>query len=435
MPENPSISNKDMHATKKEQKNSTFWMYASLPGALASGPLSTLITLYILKIGGGILNVAYAITLSSAITIPAVFLWGYVTDLLNKRKVLIVLSYLFTSFLIFSLFFIKNVAGATLVYAAIAFVGAASGAPLNLLVMETGEKDRWAHNFSILQMISGIGSTVGLLVAWVVTGVSTLNVLLIVLAGSALISAVLAAKLIKDPKKLGTSISLYDGAQAFVYRLVAMPGMIIKIPNPENIRNIFKFHGFASNEKRFVLVFYLISFIFFFSSAIFNTEYAVSLNFGGFSESLIFFLMLISMVVQTSIFYYYDRFTKSINNMVVSSISLLGRGSGYIFVGLFFVFFRGIAFIAGNFIFYILASGIAYAIYYPTSYAMLFKTLAGKRKGSTMGVYSAVIGVGTLAGALVSGGLAVAYGFGMTFIIAGGMTMLASYMFRFLPGI
>lgn len=422
-----------MSWVKNDRKSGILWMFASLPANLATGPLSTLIVLYILQIGGNILSVAYAITLSSAITIPSVFLWGYLTDLLNRRKILIFFSYLFTSFLVFGLFFIKSVAGATLIYAAIAFVGAASAAPINLLVMETGEKDRWAHNFSILQMISGLGTTIGLLVAWAVTGVSTLDVLLLVLATSSLVSALLALKLIKDPKKLGTSASLYDGVHAFMYRLVAIPNMIIKIPNPENFKNLFKFHGFGSSEKKFVITFYIISFIFFFGSAIFNTEYPVGLKFGGVSESMVFFLMLISMVIQTLIFHYYDSFTKDLTNKVVSALSLFGRATGYIFVGIFFILFKGIALYAGNFIFYILASGVAYAVYYPTSYAMLFKTLAGKGKGSTMGIYSAVIGIGTLLGALVSGGLTVSYGFGFTFVVAGALMMVCSYMFRLLP--
>jgi hypothetical protein len=344
-----------------------------------------------------------------------------------------VLSYLLTSFLILGLFFIKSVAGATLIYAAIAFIGAASGAPINLLVMETVEKTKWAHNFSVLQMIVTIGSTIGLLASWVVTGVSTLSILLLVLTASSFVSALLAITLIRDPKTVGKSVSLYDSAQSFLYQLVAIPNMLIKIPNPENIKNFFRFHGFASVEKRFVLTFYLISFIFFFSSAIFNTEYPVGLNLGGVSGSLVFFLMLVSSAFQVVAFKYYDRFTKGLNSRFVSALSLLGRGSGYIIIGLFFVFFRGLALFGGNLVFYIISSGIAYAVYYPTSYAILFKTLAGKSKGSTMGIYSAVVGVGTLAGALFSGVLSVSYGFGATFVIAGGFMLLGGYMYKLLP--
>ena len=110
-------------------------------------------------------------------------------------------------------------------------------------------------------------------------------------------------------------------------------------------------------------------------------------------------------------------------------MSLLGRGLAYIFIGLFFLFLKGLALDAGNLVFFIIGSGVAYAVYYPTSYAILFKTLAGKSKGSTMGIYSAVVGVGTLAGALVSGVLSVSYGFGATFAIAGVFMLLGGYMF------
>ena len=165
-----------------ERKGGILWMLASLPANVAAGPLSLLVTLYILELGGGALNVAYAMTLSSAITIPSVFLWGYITDLLNRRRVFIVVSYLSTALLILSLFFVKSVFAVTIIYAAVAFTWAANGAPLNLLVMENAEENRWARNFSVLQTISGAGATLGYLIAWIVTGVSTLNMLLAILA-------------------------------------------------------------------------------------------------------------------------------------------------------------------------------------------------------------------------------------------------------------
>ncbi len=409
------------------------WMYASLPANLATGPMATLITLYILQLGGGVLDVAYAITLSSAVTIPAVFFWGYFTDLLNKRKLFVVLSYLLTSLLVISLFFEKDVAGVTFIYALMAFAAAAAVAPLNLLVMETGTENRWAHNFSVLQMLAGAGTTIGLVVAWIVTGVSTISYLLLVLFISSIVSALMAIKMIKEPKNVGMQVSLYEGSRSFMYRLVGIPNMIIRIPNLQHITNLFRFHGFRSVERRFVILFYVISFVFFLGTGIFNTEFPVGLKLGNMSESLIFFIILISTVVQTAVFHYYDSFARGHNTRVVSGLSLIGRGSGYLLVGLFFILFRGLAFYIGIPIFYVLAAGVAYAVYYTTSYSMLFRTLSGKGKGSTMGIYSAVIGVGSLSGALLSGGLVVEYGFGVTFIMAAALMFLCSYMFRILP--
>lgn len=418
-----------------ERKGGILWMLASLPANVAAGPLSLLVTLYILELGGGALNVAYAMTLSSAITIPSVFLWGYITDLLNRRRVFIVVSYLSTALLILSLFFVKSVFAVTIIYAAVAFTWAANGAPLNLLVMENAEENRWARNFSVLQTISGAGATLGYLIAWIVTGVSTLNMLLLVLASSALASSVMAAKLIEEPTAASIRTALQDGVHAFVYRIISIPNMLIRIPSPTNIKNLFKFKGFASIEKEFVLVFYLISFIFFFGSSIFNTEYPVGLKLSGMSEALIFFLSLLAMIVQVTIFYYYDKLTVNKNSKKIATLSLVGRGGAYAAMGLMFIFIRGLSFYVGNFIFYIFAIGVAYSIYYPTSYSILFKTLAGKKKGSSIGIYSAVIGLGTLSGALISGAMSVAFGFGITFVFAGGLMLLCGYMFRLLPKI
>lgn len=410
------------------------WMLPVLPANLAAGPLSTFIALYILQIGGGILNVAYTLTLASAIAIPSVFLWGYLTDILNRRKMLIVLSYLLTALLILSLFFIKNIYAVASIYAAITFVWSASGVPLNLLVMENQDKNEWAKNFSLLQTISGIGTTLGLLVSWIVTGVSTLNMLLVVLAAFAFLSAFLAARLISEPKISKMKMSLHDGIHSFMYRLVAIPNMLIRIPHPEAIKNLFRFKGLKSIQKNFVMVFYIISFVFFFGTAVFNTEYVVGLKLYGMSESIIFLLSLIGMVAQTTIFFYYGKLTKDHEEAAVAVSSLFGRGSSYLAMGVIFLFFtRGPIFYIGNFLFYMIAIGIAYALYYPTSYDMLFKTLDGRGKGSAMGLYGAIAGVGTLTGTFASGILSLDYGFGMTFIIAALLMYSCSYMFKILP--
>ena len=410
------------------------WMIPVLPANLAAGPLSTFIALYILKVGGNALSVAYTFTLASAIAIPSVFVWGYLTDLLNRRRSLIIFSYLFTAILILSLFFIKSIYAIALIYAAITFVWSASGVPLNLLVMDNQNRNEWAKDFSLLQMISGIGTTLGLLVSWVVTGVSTLNMLLIVLAAFALLSALLAARLIIEPTMSRIKIDLRDGIHSFMYRLVAIPNMLIRIPHPEVIKNFFKFKHLGSVEKNFIIFFYIVSFIFFFGTAVFNTEYTVGLKIYGMSESTIFLLGVMAMIAQTAIFYYYDKLTTGCNETAIAVASLFSRGASYLAIGILFLLFaQSPIFYLGNFIFYTFAIGVAYAIYYPASYNMLFKTLDGHKNGSAMGIYGAVAGGGTLIGTFTSGIFSVDYGFGMTFVIAALLMYSCSYLFKILP--
>ena len=300
--------------------------------------------------------------------------------------------------------------------------------------MDNQNKNEWAKDFSLLQMISGIGTTIGLLVSWIVTGVSTLSMLLIVLALFALLSALLAAKLIIEPKMSRIRIDLYEGVHSFMYRLVAIPNMLIRIPHPAGIKNFFKFRGLGSIERNFIIFFYVVSFIFFFGTAVFNTEYTVGLKIYGMTESTIFLIGLIAMAMQTIIFYYYDKLTKDRDGAAIAVAALFSRGASYLAIGVIFLFFvNGPVFYVSNFIFYTFAIGIAYAIYYPASYDMLFKTLGGHKKGSAMGVYGAIAGIGTLTGTFASGIFSVDYGFGMTFIIAALLMYSCSYLFKILP--
>ena len=69
-------------------------------------------------------------------------------------------------------------------------------------------------------------------------------------------------------------------------------------------------------------------------------------------------------------------------------------------------------------IFYPIAAGIAYSVYYTASNTMVFNSLRGGRQGSSLGVYSALVGVATLLGSLVSGLTSFFLGFSTTFIIA-----------------
>ncbi|MHB1830102.1 MAG: MFS transporter [Candidatus Micrarchaeaceae archaeon] len=405
-------------------------MLSIIPANIAYGPLSILITLYILKLGGGILDVSYAITLSGMISIPAVFLWGFVTDLVNKRKALIVFPYFLTGVLIAGLLFIKNIYGIIVLYAVISFVNAATGAPINLLIMENGKKSIWTHNFSLLQTLASLGATVGYVIAWIITGVASLGILIIVLAISSVVSAFIAQGTISDPGSLEKGVSINKSMNYFLYRLVGIPHMVVRIPNPMNIKKWFEFRNIASDKRGLVIAFYAISFIFFFGSSIFNTEYPVGLRLGGLTESAIFFIVFSTMVIQTLTFYYYDNFTRNLNIKAASWLALLLRGSSYVLIGVVFVGLKGFDFFTGNFLFYIMASGVAYAIYYPTSYAILFKTLGSKGRGSAIGIYSSLIGIGTFTGSLVSGGLAVTYGFGLTFVVGGVLMLACSIMYR-----
>ncbi|MCL4365296.1 MAG: MFS transporter [Candidatus Marsarchaeota archaeon] len=414
-------------------KNQFRWMYPYLVFSIAAGPLTTLIQLYILRVGGGVLDVSYAITFASAITIPAVFFWGIVTDFVDKRKAFLVLAYLITAILIASLLFITSVFGIIVIYTLIAFIGAATAAPLELLVMETVQKRRWSHNFSVLQALGSAGMVAGLVMAWIITGQSDLGLLIIALAIVAFASAGLAAGLMSEPRRAHKRLSLSGRIHLFVYRLIGLPHVLVRIPNPGDLKDAFGFGRRVKVKRNFVPMFYAASFIFFFGSSIFNTEYPVGLEFFNVSSSAIFFIMLFAMIIQSIVFWYYGRFAAHRKRYWVASASLFLRGIAYVAIGMMFIYLSGLLFEFSNLIIYSIAAGMAYAVYYTTAYSLFFNTLSAKGRGTAIGIYTAIAGIGTFTGALASGNAVIAHGFGDTFIIAGLFMFLGSYIFESLP--
>jgi MFS family permease len=182
-----------------EARKAVAWVDAILPFNIAIGPVSTLIQLLILNLHGTVIDVAFAIAFFSGVGIPAALLWGFVADRFQRRKKIIVLSYLVTAVILVSFLFASAGYHVSLLYAVFSFVTSASTTPLNLLIMETELKQKWAVAFAKFSMVTSVGQTAGLLlsVGWGLF--FSLNYLVIPLALLSLISAALAVLMIKEP--------------------------------------------------------------------------------------------------------------------------------------------------------------------------------------------------------------------------------------------
>ena len=59
---------------------------------------------------------------------------------------------------------------------------------------------------------------------------------------------------------------------------------------------------------------------------------------------------------------------------------------------------------------------------------MIFNSIRGNNHGSSLGVYSAIVGVSTTIGSIVSGIVSLYLGFHFTFILAGGLLGVAAFL-------
>jgi MFS family permease len=406
--------------------NRVAWINSVLPISIALGPVSTIIQLFILNMHGTVIEVGLAITLYNTISIPAAMFWGFATDRAHKRRLIIVLSYLATA-VVFGLFlFARTFYSISLLYALFSFATTASTTPLNLLIMETERKQKWASAFARLSMVSSIGNVIGLVLCLVWSLFFPLTYIVLALAILSLISAGLSVIMISEPKVVFERSIITLAKPSFFHRLQAIPYLFLRIPRPNDFKRVFR--GLKCELTRHVPLLYFSIFAFYLGTGIFNTSIVPSLQAKHASNLLIFLATTIAMVVQMVSFKFAGPYTEKKSPAKASISSLILRSLCYGLLGVSVYLVAGVWFLAPVLILYPLAAGFAYAIYFTASNTMVFNALGQNNQGSSLGVYSALVAVATMLGSLVSGFSSFYLGFYITFITAAACLAVSAWL-------
>ena len=378
------------------------------------------------------IDIGLAITLFNAVSIPSAILWGVVTDRYHKRNPILFLSYLLIAGTIGLLWLTTTIHGIEVLYAIISFFSAASATPLNLLIMETQPKSRWTSAFAKLSMASSVGVTLGLLlgVAW--GDFLPLNLIMIPLAVLSVASAVISFLTIPEPTVGFERVMIVLVRRSFYARLLALPILFLRIPRASDFKRLLK--GMKFELTREPLLLYLSIIAFYLSSGIFNTSLVPSYYQAKITNSEVFLILLAGMIVQTIAFNSIaPRVEKrSLKETAVSGLTL--RSICYVLLGISAYLFTGATYLGANLILYPLSGGIAYAAYYAASNVMVFNSLGADKHGSTLGVYSALVGFATMIGSFASGFISFYEGYYTTFIIAGLIMASAGVLTSMLHG-
>ncbi len=404
------------------------WVYSTFPISLATGPLGTLVTLYLIQLNGITLGTIYA-SLAAAVYngvgIPASIFWGFATDRIHRRRLLVLGSYAVVGLIMVSYYFDQTTAGTIARYSVISFVSVASATPLNLLIMETETKNRWAEAFARLSMVSGVGTVVGLVVGtvWTEAVPAQLTLLFVPLGFFGLVSAGLVMVMITEPQFVFEREVVAMRRPSFSSRLLADPLFFLGLPRVSDFRRVFR--GLHSSLTSYLPLFYISTILFYFSSGLFNTVFVPAMQKHLLSDDQVFAVILVGMVAQTLAFQLAGKYISERPLIATSVQGLVLRGLGYVLMGVSVLVFSGSAFFIPALVLYPLAAGLAFAFYYTSSNTMMFNTVHGKNAGSSLGVYSAVVGVASMIGALISGFISIYMGFYTTFIIAGALLFAA----------
>lgn len=406
------------------------WMYLVIPFNASTGPLSTLITLQIISLGGNAISVAYVISLSNAVLIPASMIWGFMADRLDRKKQILI-SFGGTALPLIFMPLANSIPLIALNYSLITFMSTASSTPFNLLVMESAEKKHWGQLFSRFSFLSSLGVLIGLIISTFLVTVLRIYEIEEILGLTVLVTLIAGLKILPKPIVTFERAAILHHKESFLARMTHLPMMFLHLPNLHNFK-MFSLKRLLRKPINYVPLLYIGIVIFYISSGIFNTVYPAGLYIKGLDKAEVLLVITVGMIFQILGFRFASNLLESRDERRLAYISLILRGSSYIILGLFAQLFLGIPILISGLIFYPLAAGIAFSIFYSSSTTLIFKIVGERRQGTGLGVYSTVVGLSMFLGSLLSGYISHYISYGIDFIIAGILLIFDSFLFRYL---
>jgi MFS family permease len=170
---------------------------------VAFGFLSVFFPLYVMLIGGSLIDLG-VISMSALLSaIIFSFLWGYLCDRLKRYKWAILLSFSSIAIILYVFTFTRSIALLTLLYVLLSIFHVAHEAPKNIIISETYEHEEWIQAFAFYEGFTEIGWFIGLLLGFLTPiynfDLKTMMLICSLLHLSAFISSIL---FVEDPPLL-----------------------------------------------------------------------------------------------------------------------------------------------------------------------------------------------------------------------------------------
>jgi len=384
------------------------WYYCYLPNGIANGATSLLIPLFAKNIGANVGQVGLIAAVASLASIPAFVLWGHLSDRMKRRKPFILLGFLGMALTLMLMAMCSTVGDFYLVNMLFGFLVAASAPVATVLMIETVSKDQWAKRIAAFSKIGGIGWVSGLVLGaiWLQMDLDNLTLgdemkaLFVIGALLALVSGIVAWKLIKEPadKIVKRPDHLHEHHFITVERLRYIPMRML---------HVLKIKGRAKEGHAFSksLYIYLICIFLLFSG--FTAFYAFFPIFlvdeMGMQSSAIFLVYIASQATSVA---FYTKVSGWVKEKGSKKTQLIASGARTVlFPSFLAVAIFNIDPVIALAMILVLHSlvGLCWAMI-NVSGSMIVSNLASSEiQGEAFGAYNAVQGFGSIAGPIAGG--------------------------------
>jgi MFS family permease len=166
----------------------------------AFGLLSVFVPLYVITLGGSLLDIGIMTSAALFAAIPASLFWGYICDRTRRYKLYILLSFISAAILLYLFTLTTSIGLFTVLYVAMSALHVAHEAPKNVLIAEHYSREEWEKSYAFYEGFTEIGWLLGLLLGFSVSTIGfNSNFILLLCSGLNLTACILSIFLVTDP--------------------------------------------------------------------------------------------------------------------------------------------------------------------------------------------------------------------------------------------
>ncbi|WP_048074034.1 MFS transporter [Ferroplasma acidarmanus] len=389
------------------------YVFSNLAAGLTT-PLIPLFIVFYLKSNVEFVGLVSAI--SSLASVPALIVWGNLSDKIKRRKIFIIIGFV-GSFLSLLLVLVVHTVSTYMSMLILFQIVAMASVPVStLLILENSDKSSWSNVMGKFNSYSAIGTVLGLGIGVLILtffsgmGRKLIPYLYIVAAWFYLVAGIISILVLKEPKteisrgKIGYLFALHaiERVRYFPTHLVHIPGKENKIKIPDHLK-----------------LYLITTLILMMGFQLFFIPYPVFvIDRMNASENDIYIMYLLNSLFSAATFIPAGRYINYIGSNRMLSISTSIRVVLFLVMGVvsFFVFDT-----VGYLLLFIVMYGVFGAIWSfigiseITSISNMATTLI---RGKVIGYYNSLNGVGQIIGAGLSGFIAYDIGYSFDFILS-----------------
>lgn len=412
------------------------WFYSYLPHGMSGGATSALIPLFAVGLGGGLAEVGIIAAATSIASVPALVLWGFLSDRLGRRRAFLLLGFFGSAASFLAMALSADLGQFYLANLLLGFLGSASGPVGAVLVMETTDRREWPSQLAVLSRVGGVGWVAGLVVGigWLSLGpgllgeLGAMRALFAIGAALALLSGVLSGAWLPEPQERVDrhAITLVD-IQARVERVKFLPMRMLHVLDPR------RRPGRAVRFPRSLRLYLGTVFLLFTGFTAFYGFFPVFLKDAfAFSGPEIFAVFIASQVTSAASYVRAGRWISLRGGRPMQLYASLGRAVLFpSFLILALVPFSGPAVLAVVLLLHA-GVGLCWAVINVSGSVLVSRMAPESDRAGALGAHGAVQGFGAILGPLLSGFVAGAWGYAaaiaasVAFVLAGSAALLAN---------